>query len=470
MTAVKVSTNLVPYIVYPFEVYQKIRRLVNHHPLECQWWHKVERKKDKNRIIYTVSEIFIPEQSVQAKEVESSPAEMMAMWQAIKADRGLDSKALGALMAQSTVWCHSHHNMIAKPSTQDDKQWKEQKESNLANKNPQIMIIWNQKEELFTRVFDPRLNLEFENVPVLQNFGLKYDDIDEAIDAKFNKKTTTTQAGTGTGGYTKTPTHTPSHGSHGNTYSNYPHNSSGNHGSKKKLKTPGSTTTKGTQSPSTNGVSNTSGAKQPKTFNLAKTNPKKNQSGSSSQGSSKGSKKGGRWSNPQSWLEENPPLETKDRTEICKLVNLIKHTPLEHQRNERINELLTIIERVVFDQTDLIALVACLEGEWNFIDDMYGWVNGENKESDPDDIGDAVKRLYEIFSVDKPTVTVVYQSIEFILASYMVSEDEAESLAANFALKWADDYPQELERELMELAVHSVIRWVNVEIDNKPRA
>jgi len=89
-----------------------------------------------------------------------------------------------------TGWSHSHHNMGVNPSGQDQKQFKEQCEnatkSNISS--PQIMFIFNKKDNYYCRVWDPELNLEFENVDIIiGNYDFEW--INKEAKAKFKKKT-----------------------------------------------------------------------------------------------------------------------------------------------------------------------------------------------------------------------------------------------------------------------------------------
>lgn len=186
-----ITPDLDPIIVFDWETLELTKYLVDQHPMECQWWHSMEKhvvideEDGKGQIQYHLSNIFIPEQFYGSKDVESDASMLNAFWQDYAKRRGLELSELGEVIKKATVWCHSHHNMDPKPSTTDNDTWKEQKEFALNSKNknlnPQAMIIFNKRQEYFSRVYDPEIGLEFENLPILTQSPTDFSQIDEAM-------------------------------------------------------------------------------------------------------------------------------------------------------------------------------------------------------------------------------------------------------------------------------------------------
>ena len=102
--------------------------------------------------------MFIPEQTCSAAEVDTSPEMMVKFYKSLKEEY---EHMTNDIMANMTCWCHSHHNMGVSPSGQDVKQFTEQ--ITLAEKRgvalPQIMMIFNKKDQFYSRLWDPEENL-----------------------------------------------------------------------------------------------------------------------------------------------------------------------------------------------------------------------------------------------------------------------------------------------------------------------
>lgn len=188
--SLQIKCGITPVIVYDPETISKVMYMVNKQQnLECQWYHQVERHLEGDTIVYWIHDLFIPNQEVTQTTVESNGQDIQDMWQQVKKSRPKikNLKDLGKLMKVTTAWCHSHHRMPVTPSSQDNTQWKEQLELG-AKSNPkaiQIMMIINQKEEVFSRVYDPILGLEFEKVSVQIKKSESFDEIDDLMEACF---------------------------------------------------------------------------------------------------------------------------------------------------------------------------------------------------------------------------------------------------------------------------------------------
>jgi hypothetical protein len=185
-----------PTIAIPFEIMQKVKYLVAKHPKECQWFHTVTRVEQNNSVYYELDGIYIPEQETSGAEVESSDIEVMNLYNAVKETLGFDFAtatkeeidSYNDIVTKINVWCHSHVNMNPGPSSVDhttfDKRIKLAIDGGVTE--PQIMLIFNKKNEYSSMVFDPLYDLYFTNVPVIIDYPeVDYSDIDEALKSKI---------------------------------------------------------------------------------------------------------------------------------------------------------------------------------------------------------------------------------------------------------------------------------------------
>lgn len=182
--------NKEPILVMDHYDLSKIQHIVDVAPQEAQWFCRVNRMVSNDIIIYKIYEMYIPEQYCSAAEVDTSPEMMVKFYQDLKKEHGDDTNEI---MSNMTVWCHSHHNMGVNPSGQDTKQFKEQisMASKADVKCPQIMMIFNKKDQYYCRIWDPESNLMFEN-PDMHITGYDFKEITAQAKAKFKKKTVKT--------------------------------------------------------------------------------------------------------------------------------------------------------------------------------------------------------------------------------------------------------------------------------------
>lgn len=184
------------------ETYARIRRFVQECPTECQWYNLLERTETATKILYHISDIFIPEQQVGAVDVESDPGQIPPMWKEIKTQRSITNAELSDLISRANMWGHSHVNMPPKPSTTDDQQWAEMIATctGSTTKNPVGMIIINKRDEYTNRVYDPILGYEFHNLDLFTADPTDYTYIEDALANKLKKKEKVTVVGSGTSG------------------------------------------------------------------------------------------------------------------------------------------------------------------------------------------------------------------------------------------------------------------------------
>jgi len=178
--------NKNPYLFLSYEDLQRIKYLVKIAPQEAQWFHRVEKIVEGDDVLYRIYEMYIPEQTCSSVEVDTSPQMMVDFYKTLKKEHG---DATNQIMANMVCWCHSHHTMGVNPSGQDSKQFKEQ--IDLATQRnvaiPQLMMIFNKKNQYFCRIWDPEIGLMFENPKmIIEGFDFSY--LDKITKERFKKK------------------------------------------------------------------------------------------------------------------------------------------------------------------------------------------------------------------------------------------------------------------------------------------
>lgn len=175
---------------------QAIRHIVAIAPQEAQWFHRIERIGDPESAVYRLYDMYIPEQYCSGAEVESDPQMMMKFYMELRNEYGQEEA--NEIFNTMDAWSHSHHNMGVSPSGQDMRQFKEQCE-NAAQKDgqhPQLMLIFNKKDQFYSRLWDPITQTLYENVDLtVQTYD--FDHIDTQAKAKFKKKTVVPKKGYG---------------------------------------------------------------------------------------------------------------------------------------------------------------------------------------------------------------------------------------------------------------------------------
>jgi len=181
--------NLNPKLLISHRDKKMIEHIVDIAPKEAQWFHRVERIETPHGLYYRLYELYFPEQYCSAAEVESNPQMMYEFYKELKKEHG--QEATNDIMSNLTAWAHSHHNMGVSPSGQDIKQFAENIEN--ADKAkvtvPQIMLIFNKKGSYHCKVWDPKLGVILENLPmVLESYD--FSNIDKQAKLKFKKRKT----------------------------------------------------------------------------------------------------------------------------------------------------------------------------------------------------------------------------------------------------------------------------------------
>lgn len=136
-------------------------------------WHGVVKKESDT--LFVITDILVYPQTVTPSTVKSDNSFMDCTdWY-----MSLDDDQINNLRMQS----HSHVNMEASPSYQDEKDWLEFI-SGLGNDDYCIFMIWNKSLTYYARIYDLKTNTMYENDDIFVSY--EKDDIEEFIDQAKN--------------------------------------------------------------------------------------------------------------------------------------------------------------------------------------------------------------------------------------------------------------------------------------------
>lgn len=185
--------NLKPVIVISHEGLEAIKHIVSLAPQEAQWFHTVEPVEylgDATGEIYLQlsTKLYIPKQNTSAAQVDTTSSMMIDFYNELKKDYK-DQDIVNQKLSSMTCWCHSHVNMNPSPSMQDNKQFnsfiKSSEQQNLDAW--QIMLIFNKKDQFYSRIYDPQTGLIFEGIDIIVQNDYDFSYIDKAAKTKFVK-------------------------------------------------------------------------------------------------------------------------------------------------------------------------------------------------------------------------------------------------------------------------------------------
>lgn len=182
--------NLKPVICISHEGLKAIEHIVSIAPQEAQWFNCVTPRQETHspEAIYLdlSTQLYIPKQTTSAAEVDSTGSMLVEFYNELKASN-VSVSDTNRILSSMTCWSHSHHNMNPSPSSQDVLQFNSLiKMSQSQNQNVwQVMLIFNKKNQFYSRVYDPRTQLILEGVDI--NVGSNYDFsyITKAAKSKF---------------------------------------------------------------------------------------------------------------------------------------------------------------------------------------------------------------------------------------------------------------------------------------------
>lgn len=186
------ALNLKPTIVVSHEALQAIKHIVSIAPEEAQWFHTVNPIQYKNLpgqvFLHLSTKLYIPKQNTSAAQVDSSSTMMIEFYKEL-VEEYTDQEIVNQKLNSMTCWCHSHHNMTPTPSTQDNSQFNFFVNSSIDQnqQNWQIMLIFNKKDQFYSRVYDPNTGLIMEGVDIVTEANYDFTYIDKAAKDKFLK-------------------------------------------------------------------------------------------------------------------------------------------------------------------------------------------------------------------------------------------------------------------------------------------
>ncbi len=182
-------TNNKPVLYVSDKTLESIKHIVSIAPQEAQWFHTVTQTTINNQNALILSErLYIPKQNTSLSQVDSTSSMMIEFYNELKEEFS-DLNIVNQKLSTMTCWCHSHHNMAPHPSAQDVNQFDFFVNSALqqGQSNPQVMLIFNKKNQFYSKMYDPSLNLTYEGLDIVKFNDYDFSYIDKAAKEKFMK-------------------------------------------------------------------------------------------------------------------------------------------------------------------------------------------------------------------------------------------------------------------------------------------
>ncbi len=185
--------NNIPDLYISHEGLCAIKEIVKLAPVEAQWFNTVEvlEYQDSPGEIYLLlsDKLYIPTQNTSATQVDTSGQMLIEFYNELKND--YSQNEVNSILSSMTCWSHSHVNMNPHPSLQDENQFKTFVKQSLDQEMNkfQIMLIFNKKDEYYSRIYDPRNGNIYEGVPLQTIEHYDFDYIKTAAKTKFKKAT-----------------------------------------------------------------------------------------------------------------------------------------------------------------------------------------------------------------------------------------------------------------------------------------
>lgn len=182
--------TLRPTILISHEGLEAIKRIVSLAPQEAQWFHTVEpveyRQSPGEVFLHLSTKLYIPKQNTSSAQVDSTSSMMVEFYNELK-EEYVDQGIVNQKLSTMTCWCHSHVNMNPSPSNQDDLQFNRfvNSATDQNQSSWQIMLIFNKKDQFYSRVYDPTSKTIIEGVPIELFTDYDFDYIATAAKNKF---------------------------------------------------------------------------------------------------------------------------------------------------------------------------------------------------------------------------------------------------------------------------------------------
>lgn len=169
---------------------EAIKHIVSLAPQEAQWFHTVEPLRIDNTIYLQLStRLYIPKQNTSLTQVDTNSSMMVEFYHELKKEYP-DQVELNKKLKAMTCWCHSHHNMAPNPSGQDMNQFADFVNSSIQQNQDtwQVMLIFNKKDQFYSRVYDPTNGITWQGVPLVENKSMyDFTYIDSDLKTKLIK-------------------------------------------------------------------------------------------------------------------------------------------------------------------------------------------------------------------------------------------------------------------------------------------
>lgn len=181
--------NEKPVVYVSDKALEAIKHIVSIAPQEAQWFHTItETIVDGEKALILSDKLYIPKQNTSAAQVDSTSSMMIEFYNELKQEYS-DQNVINEKLNTMTCWCHSHHNMAPNPSSQDVKQFKFFVDSALqqGQLNPQLMLIFNKRDEFYSKLYDPSTGLTYEGLDIVKYHDYDFNYIDLAAKEKFLK-------------------------------------------------------------------------------------------------------------------------------------------------------------------------------------------------------------------------------------------------------------------------------------------
>jgi len=151
-----------------------VKHLVRRVSTEVQWFHRIRRIEKEDLIIFYIFDMYIPPQEVSATSVDSNPAQYAALIDEVEEEcrdpetGEISDDEMNVILNSLSVWCHSHVNMGPSPSGTDEGYFKERLDAveRMEDPGPQVMLIFNKRNEYYARIVDVETNIVYENSPI----------------------------------------------------------------------------------------------------------------------------------------------------------------------------------------------------------------------------------------------------------------------------------------------------------------
>jgi hypothetical protein len=178
-----------PKIIVTQKLISSIKHIVDIAPQEAQWFNVIESvERAFNSISIKLSDkLYIPEQICSLAEVDTNANMLVGFYRDLLKDHSVEE--VNSILSNLNAWSHSHHTMGVSPSAQDQNQFEYFVTQNIQQNNnkPFLMLIFNKKGQVYSRFYDNKTGLVYQDLEIEiasdEVYDLSY--IDAAAKDKF---------------------------------------------------------------------------------------------------------------------------------------------------------------------------------------------------------------------------------------------------------------------------------------------